>query len=282
MVLKAYINELLNPSQDSKSMSKVVDIFIMLLIILNLLTVILGTVKSIESSMGNYFRKFEVFSIVVFTIEYFLRLWTAAENDNKYSGMPGRVKYFFSLSAIIDLLAILPFYLPVLIKVDLRMLRILRLFRMFRVLKMGRYIESLTIFSIVLKNKKEQLVMTAATMLVILIIASSVLYIVENQAQPQAFGSIPAAMWWGVAALTSVGYGDVYPVTTIGKIIGSIIASLGIGMYALPAGILASGFNEAIEEYSCRDKSRVKRLINKISNLTDDEKKEILSALEKR
>lgn len=256
-------------------MSKVVDVFIMMLIIMNLLTVILGTVKSIDRSCGYYFRKFEIFSIVMFTIEYILRLWTADENGSKYHSLSGRLKYIFSLSAIIDILAILPFYLPVLIKVDLRMLRILRLFRMFRVLKMERYIESLTIFSIVLRNKKEQLIMTAATMLVILIIASSVLFIVENQAQPQAYSSIPACMWWGVAALTSVGYGDVYPVTTIGKIIGSIIASLGIGMYALPAAILASGFNEAIEEYSCRSKSSVIRILEKISVLTDGEKKKL-------
>ncbi|MCZ7662877.1 MAG: potassium channel family protein [Thermoleophilia bacterium] len=139
------------------------------------------------------------------------------------------------------ILAIFPFYVGV-GRLDLRFLRALRLFRLLRVLKLARYSESLALLGRVFRAKKEELVVTLCAVLFLLFLASSFIYYVEHEAQPEAFSSIPAAMWWGVATLTTVGYGDVYPVTVAGKVLGAIVAMLGIGLFALPAGILASGF----------------------------------------
>ena len=146
--------------------------------------------------------------------------------------------------AIIDLLAILPFYIPFLIPVDLRFLRALRLFRLLRLLKIGRYSNAIQLIGSILKRKKPELTITFVIIFVLLIITSSLMYYIEHDAQPETFSSIPATLWWSVCTLTSVGYGDVVPESPLGKICGGIIALLGIGIFALPAGILASGFEE--------------------------------------
>jgi voltage-gated potassium channel len=149
--------------------------------------------------------------------------------------------------ALVDLVAILPFYLPMLIRIDFRVLRVLRFVRLFRLLKMSRYLRSLRMFGTVVHEKKEELVIAIGMVLVILLFASSGMYALEHAAQPDAFASIPAAMWWGIATLTTVGYGDIYPITPLGKVLGSVIALLGVGLFALPAGILASGFNDVMQ-----------------------------------
>jgi voltage-gated potassium channel len=154
---------------------------------------------------------------------------------------------------IIDLIAILPFYLPLLLPFDLRVIRAFRLFRLLRVLKLSRYSESMRVLGNVILSKKEELFICIFTGLVLLIVSSSVMYFIESEAQPEKFSNIPEAMWWGVATLTTVGYGDIYPVTPLGRIIGAMVSILGIGMFALPAGILASGFAEEIRRTHERD-----------------------------
>ena len=149
--------------------------------------------------------------------------------------------------ALIDLLAILPFYLPF-AGIDLRFIRIFRLFRIFRLLKISRYINAAEMIRNVIVNKKEELLISLFAISVILLVVSSFMYFVEGDIQPQAFGSIPKSLWWGVITMTTVGYGDVYPVTTVGKILGSIVAILGVGIVALPTGLLASGFSDEIKK----------------------------------
>lgn len=222
------------------------DIFMVILICLNITAVVLETVKSINQLIGSFFRYFEVFSIGVFTIEYLLRLWTCTL-DKKYSHpIRGRTKFIFSPLALIDLFAFLPFYIPMLIPVDLRFLRGFRLLRLFRVLKLGRYSESLRTFARVIEAKKGELITSISVIFILLVISSSLLYNIENNAQPNKFSSIPQAMWWGVVTLTTVGYGDIYPITPLGKIFSSIISLLGIGLFALPTGILSAGFIEEV------------------------------------
>jgi voltage-gated potassium channel len=213
------------------------------LIILNVVAVILSSFENIASSYGSQLSIFECFSVIVFSVEYILRLWTA---DYKYpkSKFP-RIKYVISFIAIIDLLAILPFYLPLVIVVDLRYLRILRLFRLFRVLKLKRYHKSLDIMAAVFNSEKEKIFMTIFITGLLLLLASSMMYSIENAVQPDKFPNIPATLWWAVATLTTVGYGDVYPITVAGKILSGIIAILGIGLVALPSGIISSGFISA-------------------------------------
>jgi len=224
----------------------VFDIFIVVLIILNIVAVIFETVQPLAVRFGPVFRYFEIFSVIVFSIEYILRVWTCTVNARYRSTIKGRIKYVLSPLAVIDLFAILPFYLPILIPFDLRFLRAFRLFRLVRILKIGRYSEAAKLFGKVLKAKKEELVTAAFVIFILLIISSSLLYFVEHEAQPNKFKNIPEAMWWGVMTLTTVGYGDIYPVTAIGKLLASIMSLLGIGLFAMPAGILAAGFVEEI------------------------------------
>lgn len=228
--------------------SKVFDVFIMTLISLNVIAVILATIKNLSSHYRPFFSAFEMFSVLVFTIEYLLRLWVCT-TGKKFKGLiVGRILFAMTPLALVDLMAILPFYLPMIIPLDLRFIRAVRLFRLFRLFKMGRYSDSLKTLGNVLKGKKEELLITMFVVLMLLVIASSLMYFIENEAQPEVFSSIPAAMWWGVATLTTVGYGDVCPITPVGKLLGAVIAIIGIGMFALPAGMLGSGFVEEMQK----------------------------------
>ncbi len=227
---------------------KLFQISIFVLIVLNVLAVILETVESLFVQYETFFRIFEVFSVIVFSVEYVYRLWTCIEEKRFKNPFLGRIRYSFTFLAIIDLLAILPFYFPMIFPVDLRFIRALRLFRLIRLLKIGRYSKSLITLQHVIKSKKEELLITVFAGGVLLILTSSLMYYIEHTVQPEAFSSIPASLWWGVITLTTVGYGDVYPVTSIGRILAAFMAFIGIGLFALPAGIVASGFTEVIKK----------------------------------
>ena len=246
--LKKRLFEILDIASSDDLPSKMFDVFIMTLISLNVIVVILETVKSLASRYTHIFTAFELFSVAVFTVEYILRLWTCTSDKKFEHPLTGRLRFATTPLALIDLMAILPFYLPMSITLDLRFVRALRLFRLFRLFKMARYSESMQIMGNVLKQKKEELIITVFSVIMLLVFASSLMYFIESQTQPEAFSSIPAAMWWGVATLTTVGYGDVYPITPIGKLLAAIISILGVGIFALPAGILASGFAELIQK----------------------------------
>jgi len=250
--LKARISSLLNPAKEGDKWSRLTDGILITLITLNIVAVILETVSAIYERYACVFRLFERISVYVFTIEYALRLWSCTCESRYRHPVAGRLRYVFSFSALIDLLAFLPFYLPF-ISFDLRFLRILRLFRFLRIFKLSRYLNATKLLSNVFQSKKEELVLCLVITLSLIIVASSLMYFAENQAQPESFSSIPATMWWCVTTLTTVGYGDVYPVTVIGKFLTACIAILGIGMFALPAGILASGFSD---EFKKRRKSK--------------------------
>ena len=246
--LKKRTFEILETALPGDKASRAFDIFIISLIALNVLAVILETEKAIYSKAPIFFHLFEVISVIIFTIEYLLRIWSCTINENYRQPLFGRVKFALTPLALVDLFAILPFYIPMIIPLDLRFLRAIRLVRLFRLFKLGRYSEALKLFGRVLKAKKEELYITVFIVFLLLIIASSLLYFVEHEAQPNKFSSIPASMWWGVATLTTVGYGDTCPITPMGKFFASIISLLGIGLFALPAGILSSGFVEEIRK----------------------------------
>lgn len=245
----------IDKGDETDVVSRRFDIFIMTLIVLNVIAVIIETVESIQTEYASFFYYFEIFSVVVFSIEYIIRLWTCTVIMKYEHPFWGRVKYIFSPVAIIDLLAILPFYLPFFIAVDARSLRVLRLFRLMRIFKLGRYSMAFQMIVRVVKNRKEELMITFTMVVVLLILSSSLMYYIENEAQPDVFTSIPATMWWGVATLTTVGYGDVYPITPLGKLLGAFIAILGIGVFALPAGIIASSFESEINQRNKKNKS---------------------------
>lgn len=228
---------------EGDGIGRFVDMFIMSLIAANVVAVVLGTVDSIRSTYADLFVYFELVSVVVFTVEYLVRVGTCTMREEYDHPLFGRLKFALTPYLVIDLLAILPFYVGFFL-FDLRFLRALRLFRFFRLFKLTRYSDSLQAFVGVIQRKSEDLVVAVTATSILLLVSSSLMYFVEHQAQPDKFSSIPAAMWWGVATLTTVGYGDVYPITPLGKLLGAIIAALGVGLFALPASILASGFVE--------------------------------------
>jgi voltage-gated potassium channel len=207
-----------------------------LLIALNTFAVVLETVEMFRVPWAKTFRVFELFSVTVFAIEYLVRVWVADLDARYQHSFTGRIRYIFTPMALVDLLAILPFFLAM-AGFDLRVLRVLRLLRLF---KLTRYSRAMSTLGGAIKASKEELILTVLVMGILLIISATLIYYAEHDAQPVAFSSIPASLWWAVVTLTTIGYGDVYPITVAGKIIAGISAIVGIGMFALPGGIIAS------------------------------------------
>lgn len=227
-----------------------VSIALIALIGANVLAVVLESVDALRARYGALFDAFELFSLVVFSAEYLLRLWTAPEDPRFASPWTGRLRYATGPMPIIDLLAIVPSVFLVLgaTGLDLRFLRMLRFFRLMRLLKLGRYSPALQTFARVFSRRRDELVVAMAAASVLLILTSSAMYLAEHDAQPEKFSSIPETMWWSVITLMTVGYGDVVPITAAGKVLGGITAMLGVGVVAMPAAILASGFLQELEE----------------------------------
>ena len=224
-----------------------VDVFLLILILMSVVVVVLETVQPLYDEYAALFIAFDVFTVAVFSVEYVARIWACTADPRYKEPFQGRLRYVTSFYGVIDALAVLPFYATLLLPVtllDLRFLRVLRLMRFARVLKIGRYSEALDRLKDVFRAKKADLGVAFIGVIVVLVLASSVMYHVENAAQPEAFSSIPAAMWWGISALTTVGYGDIQPITPLGKVLGGCIQLLGIAFFALPAGILAAGYEE--------------------------------------
>ncbi len=224
------------------------DWFMVALISANVLAVILETVPALSEAYGTFFRYFDIVSVIIFTVEYVLRVWSCTADRARDYGHPikGRIKFILSPLGIIDLLAILPFYLGFLIDADLR---ILRVFRLIRLLKLTRYSPALIVIGAVIKNQSKALTAALFLMLTALVLTSSIIFAAEHRVQPDKFGSIPDAMWWGIATLTTVGYGDVTPITPLGKFFGAVTMILGIGMFALPTGVIATGFANEIRKH---------------------------------
>jgi voltage-gated potassium channel len=242
---KAFL--IVEPSSSYKDPHFVFDIFIIILIIVNVLALILESVPEFLDEIETEAFVFEVFSVVVFTIEYLIRIWTTVEKPGYEHPVSGRLKWMMRPIAIVDLLAILPFYLPF-VGIDLRFIRVFRTLRIIRIFKIARYTNAFDTIKTVLKNKKEEIMISVLFVFILLIVASTFMYYAERDAQPDVFGTIPEALWWGVVTLTTVGYGDTVPVTVLGKILAGIISLMGIGLIALPTGILASGFSEEVRK----------------------------------
>jgi len=238
--------EIMERAERGDKASRAFDTGIVTLIGLNVVMVIVETVDTVSQAYGPILHAFEALSVVVFTIEYVLRLWSCTSDPAYRSPILGRTRFALSGFALVDLLAIAPFYLQLFLNLNPTLVGAVRLFRLFRLFKMGRYIRSIRVLGAVVREKRSEMYLVVTVLVIVLIMISSLMYYVEHEAQPEAFSSIPAAMWWGMVTLTTIGYGDVFPVTTLGKFFGILIAMLGIGMFALPAGILSSGFTEAI------------------------------------
>lgn len=246
---KKKVHGLLHPEiVGDKHWDKIINVFIIVLIILNVIAVIIETVPAVQNDadVQEFLKYFEIVSIIIFTVEYFLRVWSS-NHEPKYRGsFVGRLKYMISPGAIIDLLAILPFYLHRIIGFDLRVLRMLRLLRFFRLFRLTAYMKSARMITNIFKSRINELVLSLILVLFLIIISSSVLYFAEHlhPENKYKFTSIPATIWWAVVTLTTTGYGDMYPMTHLGKIMAGIIMLTGVAFFALPAGIITAGFLE--------------------------------------
>jgi voltage-gated potassium channel len=247
--LKQRTYRLLNPQKGGR-IGRITDLAIMLLILLSVIGIMLGTVDVVEEQYGTFLRYFEIFCVAVFSVEYVARIWSITASEEYRDPVTGRFRYALTPYLMIDLLAILPFYLGGII--DLRFLRAIRLFRVFRVLKIARYSDSITTIGKVLRRKQADLIVAIVVTSILLVITSSLMYFAERGAQPEEFSSIPATFWWGVVTLTTVGYGDIVPATHLGQLLAGVFSFLGVGLFGLPASILASGF---IEEATGENKS---------------------------
>ncbi len=245
---KKKVHILLHPEIGKTKWDKTINGFIIILIILNVTAVILETVPSIHEPHTEFFRIFDLVSVIIFTIEYILRVWSCNHDSRYEHHIHGRIKYIFSTDALIDLLAIFPFYVHVVVGLDLRVLRIFRLLRFLRLFRLTAYMKSARLVKNVFKTRSNELKLSLVLIIFLIIIASCLLYFAEHKAQPHVFSSIPATIWWAVILVTSVGYGDMIPITVLGKVLTSVIALSGLAIFALPAGIITSGFLEEIRK----------------------------------
>ncbi|QHH96670.1 ion transporter [Acinetobacter dispersus] len=236
--LRRFVYDNLHNDDYKSTVSTCVNYLLIALIIGNVAAVLLESVNEFYQLYQPYFDIFENLSIMIFSGEYLLRLWSIVEEEPQEAAWKQRIHWMKSGGAIIDLLAILPAYLNFIVPIDLRFLRVLRLVRL---LKLTRYFVSLQILLRVIQREKGSFQAVIFILVIMIVMTASAIYVVENKAQPEAFSSIPQSMWWAVVTLTTVGYGDVTPVTNLGRILGAFITILGVGIAALPAGILASG-----------------------------------------
>ena len=241
--LRREVHDVLEVGGDAHPMGRVVNGFIIILIFLNAIAFAADTVPELAGRYHWEFAAFNAFSVIVFTVKYALRIWSAVEIPmlSRLPRWQARLRYAMRPMMIIDLLAFLPWYLHWLYPLDLRLLRV---FRLFRLLMLVRYSPALQTLGRVVTDEYRALLGALLVILILLLFASSGMYLIERHMQPDKFGSIPQAAWWALATLTTVGYGDVVPVTPLGKMLGGVVMLLGVGMIALPVAIIATGFSQ--------------------------------------
>tara|TARA_X000000368_G_C22986126_1_gene692234 strand:+ start:405 stop:1328 length:924 start_codon:yes stop_codon:yes gene_type:complete len=288
------ILEILEKAKPGDKTSQYSDLFLSTLIILNLLAVSLESVESIGNVFRYEFYVFELFSVSIFIFEYLLRIWaTGANGDGSLSSsFKARLKYILGFTGIIDLLAILPSLLPLLFSVDLRWLRVLRLLRL---LKISHYSSALEDLFSAINHERSSFAAASYLFVLALFFASSLMYVAENSVQPEKFSSIPETMWWSLITLTTVGYGDVSPISPLGKIIGAFTAIMGVFSVALLTGIVANAFayqvaqrkaileaeiSSALEdgEIDVEEKAKIEKL-RKRYDISEDHVKAIIDVL---
>jgi voltage-gated potassium channel len=238
--LRFRVHELLDGNRTDDPAGTVVRRVLVGLILLNVVAAVVDTMPEVHDALPGCLGGLELVSVAIFAGEYLLRCWSIVEHP-RYRGTFGRLRWALSAGGLIDLLAVLPSLLP-LGDFDLRSLRLLRLLRIARIGKLARYSLAVQTMGNVLRSKAVDLLSLLVALLVLLVVASTIMFWLEHDAQPQLFSSIPATMWWGIVTLTTIGYGDMSPVTSAGRAFGGLVAIMGIGMFALPAGLLGAAF----------------------------------------
>ena len=228
------------------------DILSGLMLLANLSASILYTFNSMALQYGSLLVAIEAITVAFFAVDYALRLWTAPEFFPKLSSFRSVWKYVFSLTGIVDLLSFLPYYLPIFFPAGAAVFRIFRVVRIFRLFQINAYYSAMNVITEVLRSRRQQLASSVFIILVLMLASSLCMYSLEHEAQPEVFSNAFSGIWWAVSTLLTVGYGDIYPITTAGKIVSIFITFLGVGMVAIPTGIISAGF---VDQFS-----RIKRL----------------------
>jgi voltage-gated potassium channel len=280
-VIQANVLRVLEPAALGDRTSRIWDLSLFFLVVLNLVAVALESVPTLQMSYGTWLYNFELFSVVVFSVEYIARVWSAPAKrgvDFTDSPLRSRFRYIFSFYGLIDLVAILPFYIQALFPgLDLRVLRALRLLR---ILKLNHYNSALDdLFGAILEEKKS-FVTTLYIFSVAFVLSSSLIYYAEHKVQPEDFRSIPDAMYWAIITLTTVGYGDVSPITVFGKGIAAITAIFGVVVVALLTGIVANAFNKQMERRKIIFEDQVRDAL--LDGVLDSDEEASLDALRKQ
>ncbi len=255
--IKQRVHTLLHPELGNTHMDRALNGFIIILILLNVIAVMLETIPEIHLPHQAFFHYFDLISVVIFSVEYVLRVWSCVHEEKYSHPVYGRLRYMVSPEAIIDLLAILPFYIHVFVGLDLRVLRILRLFRFLRLFRLTSYMRATKLIVNVFRSVFNQLLLSLVLVLTLIVVSSSLVYFPEHAAQPKVFTSIPTTIWWSVVSLTTVGYGDMIPITVIGRIFTGVILLAGVALFALPAGIITAGFLEEIKKQKKTGRKRL-------------------------
>lgn len=260
MARRKRVSEIIEVGYDQDWPSRIYDLVNALAIFINLTASILYTFEQLRGQYGALLLTVESVTVAFFTVDYCLRLWTARALYSSRSEVKAALKYALSFSGLVDLFSFLPYYLPVFFPagaVAFRMFRVVRIFRLFRI---NAYYDSLNVITQVIASKRQQLLSSVFIILVLMLASSLCMYSLEHEAQPDVFTNAFSGIWWSVSTLLTVGYGDIYPITTLGKLFGIGIAFLGVGMVAIPTGIISAGF---VDQYS-----RIKRL-SEYANETD-------------
>lgn len=271
--LRQKVYNLLNPTPQSGALHEYVDLFIVFWVLVSVAAVILESVESVHYVLNVEFVLLDGIAVAIFTTEYILRLYTCTENPSYRHWVAGRLAYARSPSAVVDGLAVLPFFLEPLLH-SLLDLRFLRIFRLLRLLKLTRYTTAGTTLIRVLSREWPVIAASTFIMMLLVILTASLGYLFEHEAQPEKFENIPQSIYWAVVTLASVGYGDISPVTPIGRIATVILALVGLGIFAVPAGILATAFNDELRRH--RESIRNQLLGYLSDGVLEEEEKEQL------
>ena len=267
--IKKRVFEIVDRSKPGDTVSRIFDISIISLIIVTIITIFIETFD-IPDKLQKAIDNFETFTLIVFSVEYIIRLWVSPFLYPRLSPAKARLKYFFSFIAILDLIAILPFWVPALYPFDLRILRV------FWLIKANRHTSSMRKLFVIMKRKKTELLYSLFVLFVLLLATSVLVYHFESNAQPEIYGNALEGLWWSISIFTFAWPGDVYPITIPGRLLGGIMAIIGMAIIAVPVGIISSGFMESAEKSSKNKEKDVKlELLNQIKEELDDIKKKV-------
>ncbi len=269
--VKKRVSDMIEVGYVEDFVGRAYDIFNLGAILVNLAASVLMTYSDINSRYGSLLNKLEAYTVAFFAIDYILRLWTSSYLFPDRSKPAALLRYAFSFNGLVDMLSCVPYYLPVFFPGGMAAFRIFRVMRIFRIFRINAYFDSLNVIGEVLKNKSKLLVSSVFVVAMLMLASSLCMYSLEHEAQPEVFDNALSGLWWASATLMTVGYGDMYPITAAGRAFGIIITMLGVGMVAIPTGIISAGFVEQYEKLRKMSEEEVEKRIQFIKVEVDED-----------